>query len=180
MITQYSDSHVLAGIWDRTVRPEGEDGCWNFTGAKRQGHGVITRHGKSVYVHRFVFEQVIGPIPPGLCVRHMCDNRSCVNPDHLGIGTHEDNMADFIASGRHRGTRGKKLGRTNKLDKLTLEQVNEMRRLARGGMSQAKIGTLYGVSQTVAGDAICGHTYRDASEPPTPRRGWGPGKKKDA
>ena len=146
----------------------------------RQGHGVITRHGKSVYAHRFVFDTVIGPIPEGLCVRHMCDNRSCVNPDHLGIGNQSDNMMDFVATGRHRGTRGKVLGRTNGLDKLTLDQVNEMRRLSRQGMSQAKIGSLYGVSQTVAGDAICGHTYRAASEPPVPRRSWGPRKKGNA
>jgi HNH endonuclease len=159
------------------VRQNGDDGCWNFTGAMRQGHGVITRHGKSIYVHRFVFEMVIGPIPEGLCVRHMCDTRSCVNPEHLGIGNQSDNMRDFIATGRHRGTRGKVLGRTNKQDKLSPSTVDEMRRLARhGGMSQAAIGALYGVSQSVAGDAICGHTFKDATEPPVSRRQWGPGK----
>ena len=84
-----------------------ETGCWEWTGAKFTsglGYGLIRvcSNDKSVnkLVHRMAYEALIGPIPAGLCVLHHCDNPPCFNPDHLFLGTHQDNIRDRDSKGR--------------------------------------------------------------------------------
>lgn len=77
------------------------EGCWEWTGATTWGYGEVNRQGISGRrVHRLAWEFAYGPIPDGLMVLHRCDNRSCVRPDHLFLGTAADNMHDMIAKGR--------------------------------------------------------------------------------
>lgn len=58
--------------------------CWNWTACKhRDGHGKIGHNGKTLYAHRVSYELLIGPIPEGLILDHLCRNPACVNPDHL-------------------------------------------------------------------------------------------------
>lgn len=78
--------------------------CWLWTGAlKENGYGCMGTNQKSgMYPHRVSFELFNGPIPRGLCVLHTCDNRRCINPDHLWIGTHADNARDMIRKNRAR------------------------------------------------------------------------------
>lgn len=66
------------------------------------GYGRITVEGRRVYEHRWVWEQVHGPIPEGMVVMHTCDNPPCVNIEHLRLGTHADNQHDKMAKGRYR------------------------------------------------------------------------------
>src|ERR1700743_2238118 len=70
------------------------NGCWNWTGSLTDaGYGRIRRKGfKEKLAHRILYEMVIGPIPAGLELDHICRNRSCVRPDHVEPVTHAENM----------------------------------------------------------------------------------------
>lgn len=74
--------------------------CWNWKGATAAGYGRFKRKGKVLAAHRYAWEWVNGPVPPGRIVRHKCDNPRCCNPDHLEVGTYRDNVADMVARGR--------------------------------------------------------------------------------
>lgn len=68
------------------------DGCWEWQGWKSgNGYGQTKIHGKTVMVHRFVYESHFGPIPKGLVLDHLCKNRSCCNPFHLEPVTPQEN-----------------------------------------------------------------------------------------
>lgn len=66
------------------------------------GYGQKMVKGKNVPAHRWMWEQAYGPIPNGMQVNHHCDNRKCVNPGHLYLGTQKDNVRDEVDRGRHK------------------------------------------------------------------------------
>jgi hypothetical protein len=79
--------------------PMAECGCWFWNGTLSNGYGKMGRQ----LAHRLSWEAFNGPIPDGLFVLHKCDTPPCVNPDHLFLGTHGDNVRDCLAKGRHKG-----------------------------------------------------------------------------
>lgn len=78
-------------------------GCWYWFGDKNHcGYGTIRYGGRMAMAHRLAWINRFGDIPDGMLVLHKCDNRKCVNPEHLFIGTQEDNMKDMKSKGRGR------------------------------------------------------------------------------
>ncbi|OWK42025.1 HNH endonuclease signature motif containing protein [Fimbriiglobus ruber] len=79
-----------------------ETGCWEWACYRHpKGYGImgIGKYTK-VRAHRFAYERLVGPIPAGMQVCHKCDQRNCVNPAHLFLGTGFDNMQDMVKKGR--------------------------------------------------------------------------------
>lgn len=114
------------------------NGCLEWRGTRNtKGYGQLRVGGKLTLVHRVTWEIHNGPIPDGLCVLHKCDNRVCVNHDHLFLGTHEDNVRDMCAKGRQAR------GETHSQAKLTEQDVLAIRADPR---PPRKIAEQYGVS----------------------------------
>jgi hypothetical protein len=105
-------------------------------------------------VHRLSYELHFGEIPGGLYVMHSCDNRACVNPAHLSLGTHEDNMRDMTEKGR------KPLGSRSSSAKLTEDQVSEIRRRHGGGEVQRDLAREFGVGHTSIGRIVRGEGWK--------------------
>jgi len=127
-------------FWDRVQMQTEvkENGCHIFSGAKDEfGYGRISKDGILVRVHRAVYERDHGPIGRYLFVCHKCDTPACINPSHLFLGTHADNMADKAAKGRSR----------TRFQKLRTEDVRQIKQMLSMGVSAAKISRLFDVSQ---------------------------------
>ena len=76
-----------------------DKGCWIYAGCKdKAGYGIIKYQGKNFKAHRYMFLKHKGQIPEGLLIRHICNTTSCINPDHLLLGTQAQNMQDKIES----------------------------------------------------------------------------------
>lgn len=122
---------------------DSETGCWIWTGAKNKaGYGQIWYEGKMVGVHCLVYQQHKGEIPKGKCVLHKCDNPPCCNPEHLKLGTNQDNMDDKVRKGRHVSPKGE----THGCSRLSDKQVIEIRSRTE---SQRHLAKEYGVHQTL-------------------------------
>lgn len=132
------------------------DGCWLWVGhIESSGYGRTKINGKKVSAHRWSYELNCGEIPGGLCVLHKCDNRRCVRPSHLFLGTHQDNTDDMRKKGR-RTQRGETHGRA----KVTEMQVLEMRRIYKaGGVTQTALAKKYGLHPVYLHQILVGNAW---------------------
>jgi hypothetical protein len=116
-------------FWKYTDK-KGEDDCWNWkrglTRKNDKGYGQIWVNGKNVRTNRFSYELHNGNIPEGMYICHHCDNRKCVNPKHLFLGTPKDNVQDMIIKGRRIQFSGR--GEKNCNSKLMQKQVLEIKK----------------------------------------------------
>lgn len=75
-----------------------ERGCWEWAGSRfSNGYGQVSVNNSPTGAHRLAYRTWVGPIPEGMVVRHKCDNKPCMNPEHLELGTTQDNINDRVA-----------------------------------------------------------------------------------
>jgi hypothetical protein len=119
-------------------------GCWDWQGARDGGgYGMILMDGrKTRRTHRVSFELHNEPIPVGMCVCHRCDNRLCVNPEHLFIGTQIDNVADRDAKGRQ----ARNAGEAHGCAKLTEGDILAIRSATGGCHLTTELAEQFGVT----------------------------------
>lgn len=135
------------------------NGCWAWQGATAiNGYGQVTVNKKKIYAHRFAWEIEFGRIGSNkLLVCHHCDNRICVNPDHLFLGTHLDNNRDMFTKGRA------PLREARSQAKLTPLKVDSIFAERKEGKTQILIGKEIGVSQQLISDVLSGKKWQLAS-----------------
>lgn len=139
------------------VKVDEVTGCHNFIGAKdSDGYGRIKNKGKAISAHRYAWESKRGPTNV-LHVLHKCDNRSCVNIEHLFLGTHKQNMADMKEKKRCNPPKG--YAHTRPMAKLTNEKVLEIKKLLSRGYKQADIARDFKVSRGIISDISIGNTW---------------------
>lgn len=133
---------IATRFWSRVEKTEA---CWLWTGLLSwKGYGITAVHQRHVGAHRLAYELAYGPIPPGMFICHHCDNRRCVRPDHLFLGTAQDNTDDMLRKGRESWAVGERGG----LAVLTEAQVREAReRYRRGEGSHRSLALEYGISK---------------------------------
>lgn len=141
---------IAERFWENVKK--GSD-CWQWQGAmmgrgwrERKSYGIIAEGApseKNIPAHRLSWILHYGPIPHGMMILHKCDNRSCVRPDHLFVGTAKDNTQDMLRKGRD-GIRGSKCSWA----KLLEYQIILIRRFAKEGASYSFIAEKLGIHET--------------------------------
>lgn len=121
---------------------DAQTGCWIWQRTLIHGYGQV-RRGKTHLAHRYIYEQLVGPIPDGMHLDHLCRTPACVNPAHLEPVTPVENA------------------RRSSSAKISLEIANEMRhRYAAGGISHRELGEQFGLSKAAARSVVNGRTWR--------------------
>ena len=144
-------------FWSRV---EKTDQCWVWSGfVSEKGYGKFGLYPprKSVRAHRYSWELHFGKIPAGMLVCHRCDNRKCVRPDHLFLGTPKDNMVDM--SQKKRNITGSK----HNFARLTQDQVKEIRELYRPfskELNGRKLAQRFGISQQHVSQIITNKNWK--------------------
>lgn len=123
--------------------------CWCWTGAKTSlGYGAFCSRRRTMGAHRVAWILAHGAIPGDLLVRHMCDVRTCVRPDHLVLGTQKQNIADMDERRRRRSAR-----------KLSTGDAKIIRELSLAGQSQRTLAAQFRVDRKTVSNIIKGIYY---------------------
>jgi hypothetical protein len=138
-----------AEVWamiEEDIFPVPECGCHIWMGPiTKNGYGTVMIDRQKHYMHRLMYEKSKGPIPEGMNVCHSCDIPSCVNPDHLWLGTWMENQEDKVNKGRASG--GRMVGEEHLQAKLTEQDVLEIRRRYAQGETQTALAAEFHVRQ---------------------------------
>lgn len=123
-------------FWDKVDMSLKDLGCWDWTaGLFSNGYGQFRKGNLKLKAHRVAYMITFGSIPSGKLVCHHCDNKRCVNPSHLFIGTHKDNAQDREKKGRHPHKGVQRFGVKNSAAKIDPTIVKFIRRCVRSGNS---------------------------------------------
>lgn len=135
---------VECSFWHRVAKT---DKCWNWTGATHKfGYGEFAYMNEWYRTHRFSYKLHFGDIPPNSHVLHRCDNPRCVNPDHLFLGSHTDNMRDMKLKGRAHKTTSY-FGERHHKSKLSAADVIAIRKKLKNGTAIRALAREYCVNQ---------------------------------
>jgi carbonic anhydrase/acetyltransferase-like protein (isoleucine patch superfamily) len=136
------------------VRIESGSGCWLWRGSLHaNGYGKFSIGMRTLLAHRASYELFVGTIPSKMFVCHRCDVRSCVNPEHLFVGSHAENMLDM----RQKGRAHKVIGSMARNAKLSEDDVIDIR---NSDGSVKALSVLYGVSHGLISDVRHGKKWR--------------------
>lgn len=157
----FTDDQKLSRLVSRLNRRhiKTESGCWEWDGAAvdENGYCQIKIDNVCYYVHRVSYETFIGPIPNEMKVLHRCDNPPCINPEHLFLGTYQDNMNDMVKKDRQaRGERHWKAKLTQK------EALKLIEMYATGEYSQKQLGEIFGITQSAISSITRGDLWKSS------------------
>ena len=137
------------------VGPVTDAGCREWLSTKsKAGYGQFKHKGKHLKAHRVSYEFYKGEILFGLVVMHSCDNPTCVNPEHLSLGTPRDNTLDSVKKGR------KPKGEKHVSARLTEERVAWIRAALAEGLPQSKVAEAVGISQSQVSRIYLNKTWK--------------------
>jgi hypothetical protein len=144
-------AHAATRFWAKVQRPYPQ-GCWLYRGGGNgRGYGLFYLRGRQrVMAHRFAWELTHGDIPDGQEVCHRCDTPRCVNPGHMFLGSHHDNLLDAVRKGRKR---------VWGLQKLNAEQVLQIRARAEAGELHRLIAADFGIARHSVGQILNRRTW---------------------
>jgi hypothetical protein len=150
-VLKYPDKQMI----ERNSVPEPNSGCWLWLGSlNRWGYGRLGNNRVERQAHRLSYVAFVGPIASELEVLHGCDVKCCVNPSHLRLGSHDDNMRDAVRRGRMRP----RYGIANATAKLTRTALDEIRAMV-SPKNDAALALKYGVHRSTITSARKGETY---------------------
>lgn len=142
-----------------------ESGCWIWIAScAGMGYGQIKLPGelRQIYAHRLSYLIHKGPLPEGKQICHTCDNPKCVNPDHLFVGTSQDNHDDMTKKKRHT------YGQRSATAKITEEQARQVLGMIALGMTQVAIGKFFGLHPVSIGRIKLGKRWKHLQTSSTP------------
>lgn len=144
-----------ADLWSKCAKRK--NGCWEWVGTKdKNGYGKTKANGKTIKPHRISYAIANGDFDQSFYVCHKCDNPSCINPDHLFLGTNSDNQKDCVRKGR----KPNRDGENHPLAILSDSDVLQIRaRYKRRVVTAIMLAKEYGVSRQQVLRIIHGHRW---------------------